>query len=974
MNYLLDCTCSKTTCELWNTCPRLQTEVWAEDTRPLDLLIVGEWPNKGDVENGRPFTGDIGKLLWTFVNEHFPRDLSYGVTNVVRFAPKRNPHNGQIISPSTEQCYMCMDCLWHDIDILQPKRILLLGQLAVEMLTGRDYVGATRGRPLVVQTPSGKSIPAGSTYHPSLCIGNGNHLSILAEDARRLWTGFSDIYAIPPKEEHKYTLLTDIKQIGEFFEWLWKGQTKQTVVCCDFEGQNLNKFANNAVFTTQWTVDGKMAYVIPYKHPESPFAHDQQALDYLKQWHNLIFGSNPDQVSFGYFCGHNLQFENIQSLREFGTYWRSAPNLDTMAGIFLLDENLTDFYGDAYEGSMGLKWAVEYWGGFMGYHTPRMKIAMDYRNTGTLNLLDLDNLAEYGGLDVTANWHLLFALAQSAATQPNNYTPHWWNSMIYQMSQGIKFFSNVTYNGFWLDQEYNAELQKDKGLLQTELDAINASLRASPHVRKLNEQILEEMTGGMPALFDEDEEDGDDWVVDINRPDQQQRLFFDIMGLKPISMTKTGKPQVNVDFQDAYGKPDSPNLKELHPEVEAFVALQAAKKMRGTYITKLANYMQEPDGSDGRIRPEFGITKTVTGRTNSRNPNFQQIPRGQTELRQAIRRQFACSPGRVLVSLDYCANEIRWFGQESGDPNLCQTFWKAREALFQFRANPTDKAAEKLYKSLADIHRNTASLMYGVPVDEVTKQMRQDAKTLSFGLPYGRSMGSMAYQVGCTEAEMVEKSDKFFEPFSVMKDWIAEIAVLAGQQGYVEDTFHKRRRLMSTRTGIRSMVGSGGRQACNSPIQHAASTAAFIANTLYFEDYIWPQHRYDWWVVNSVHDSETSDIPVYDIKEFILAGEPYYTEGISKYIEDHFGSHMKIPIQVEFECGFNLAQKITWDYSPGHLDEIQQFFIWWDKCQDRRADPKKILLKWEGPMGDKARAELEEKKRKEAEKAANKVA
>jgi DNA polymerase-1 len=226
------------------------------------------------------------------------------------------------------------------------------------------------------------------------------------------------------------------------------------------------------------------------------------------------------------------------------------------------------------------------------------------------------------------------------------------------------------------------------------------------------------------------------------------------------------------------------------------------EKLRGTYVDPLPK-MVNPE--TGRIHTSFNQTVAATGRLSSADPNLQNIPI-RTEMGAEIRRGFIPAEGHVFVSADYSQIELRILAHYSRDEAFVEAF-----------------------RAGADIHRQTASIVFGVPAGEVTKEMRDRAKTVNFAIIYGVGPFSLAQQLGTTVAEAKEFIEAYFQRFPGVRRYLDEQIELARQRGYVETITGRRRYIPEVNARNWNIRSFGERAATNAPIQGSAADLIKIA-------------------------------------------------------------------------------------------------------------------------------------------------
>jgi len=264
-------------------------------------------------------------------------------------------------------------------------------------------------------------------------------------------------------------------------------------------------------------------------------------------------------------------------------------------------------------------------------------------------------------------------------------------------------------------------------------------------------------------------------------------------------------------------------------------------------------------------------------------------------------------------------------------PNLAKAFNEGKAARDAFRANPTDELRHAA-KVGGDIHKQTASIMFGVPIDQVDKQRRTATKSIVFGLLYGRGVHALAAQLHKDVEEAQALMDKFCSAFPIAWEWIQRQPTLARDRGYVESPIGRRRRLygfLVERPDIndmskpdRQLLGETKRMAMNSGIQGVASDASFIGSAL-FSEHI-QRHRLPWLIQNVVHDSCVYQVPLAQVEESIAVAEQMFTTNTMRYMEQHWGVVFNCPIEVEFEIGLRWGALMEWDFTAPSMQHIIQ--------------------------------------------------
>ena len=274
----------------------------------------------------------------------------------------------------------------------------------------------------------------------------------------------------------------------------------------------------------------------------------------------------------------------------------------------------------------------------------------------------------------------------------------------------------------------------------------------------------------------------------LNSTPQVRQVLFEKLELPVIKKTKTG-PSTDVDVLEelaAMGH-EVPRLMMQYRELE---------KLRSTYVEALPQLVNP---HTGRIHTSFNQTVAATGRLSSSDPNLQNIPI-RTDIGREIRKGFVAGPGSVFLAVDYSQIELRVMAHFSGDEAFVTAFTRG-----------------------IDVHKQTASVIFDVPVDDVTAGMRGQAKTVNFATLYGQGPFSLARQLGISRDEARAFIDTYFERFQGVRDFLDAQVEMAKEQGYVETLMGRRRYVPELTSGNWSVRQFGERVAQNTPIQGTAA-------------------------------------------------------------------------------------------------------------------------------------------------------
>ena len=277
-------------------------------------------------------------------------------------------------------------------------------------------------------------------------------------------------------------------------------------------------------------------------------------------------------------------------------------------------------------------------------------------------------------------------------------------------------------------------------------------------------------------------------TFNINSPRQVGELLFDKLKLDTkAKKSKTGQYSTSEEVLVA--------LKDKHEVVGAILDYRALSKLISTYIATLPSYI----AADGKIHTTYNQTVTATGRLSSSNPNLQNLPI-RSERGRFIREAVIPDDGCLFLSADYSQIELRLMAHFSQDEHMLAAF-----------------------RSGQDIHAATAAKIYGLPIEQVTKDQRRKAKTANFGIIYGISAFGLAQQLDCSRTEAKQLIDDYFAAFPRVISYIESQKELARQRGYAETLFGRKRYLPDIHSQNATVRSFAERNAVNAPIQGTAA-------------------------------------------------------------------------------------------------------------------------------------------------------
>ncbi|HET9642512.1 MAG TPA: DNA polymerase I [Burkholderiaceae bacterium] len=344
----------------------------------------------------------------------------------------------------------------------------------------------------------------------------------------------------------------------------------------------------------------------------------------------------------------------------------------------------------------------------------------------------------------------------------------------------------------------------------------------------------------------------------LGSPKQIGEILFGKLGLPVIKKTMSGAPSTDEDVLE--------KLAEDYPLPRLILDHRSLAKLKGTYTDKLP-LMIHP--VTGRVHTTYAQAVAVTGRLASNEPNLQNIPIRTVEGRR-VREAFIAPPGHVIVSADYSQIELRLMAHISGDENLVAAFTQG-----------------------LDVHRATASEVFGVSLDAVSSEQRRYAKTINFGLIYGMSAFGLASNLGIERSAANAYIDRYFQRYPRVKRYMDETRASAKAHGFVETLFGRRIVLQDINGANGPRRSAAERQAINAPMQGTAADLVKLA-MIAVQDALDVQQRRTKMVMQ-VHDELVFEVPE-DELEWVKSEVPRLMSGVAQ---------LSVPLVAEVGVGRN---------------------------------------------------------------------
>ena len=359
----------------------------------------------------------------------------------------------------------------------------------------------------------------------------------------------------------------------------------------------------------------------------------------------------------------------------------------------------------------------------------------------------------------------------------------------------------------------------------------------------------------------------------INSPKQLQIILFDELNLPVFRKTKTGR---STDEETLH------ELSAAHPVVSLLLEYRQLFKLVSTYIDALPKSV----GEDGRIHSTFNVEGAATGRLSSKDPNLQNIPiRG--EEGGEIRKAFIAPKGKIILGADYSQIELRIMAHLANDPGLKKAF---TEGL--------------------DIHALTASKIFKIPVQEVTKQQRNVGKTMNFATLYGQGPHALSRQLGVEYEVARTYIAEYFEQFPKVREWMQKTLEFGYENGYVETLWGRKRYIPELKASNRMFKAAGERAAINHPVQGTA--ADMIKKAMVEISNVIPAKAGIYKNGSRIKSGMTDDcqmiLQVHD--ELLFECTPDSVKEVAKIVKDKMENALKlsVPVVVDLKVGPNWGE------------------------------------------------------------------
>jgi len=769
-------------CKLYthSTAHFITGKCYAPSLQDVKLMILSESPI-----NGRVMSGPSERLLKSILKKCGILKYAY-VTNILKCPTLYNKR------PSIKQINFCRPLLDKEIQKINPKVIVCMGNIVVKSILGTSGVAQLRGQAFPIFS-TGFCVP---TYHLSAAQRNENLIEKIVEDmliAKQIILQKQN--KLSKTKVHIAGSFLDLKKFKKLL-------LKQSKLSFDIETNTSNCWNESGkILCCGFSFKKGLAYVLP---SEGPDYTEKEFIRVLKE----ILESNVQKIA------HNAKFDCLFPRVRYGIYVKNLY-FDTMLAHYLLNE---------IRGTHGLKKLCRVYTSMEAYESKMVLAQQIYGKSDAFSKINPIDLYEYNGGDCDCTYRLYKEFSKQLNKNKRRKKLH--DFLIIPL---IHLLMDIEHKGIYVSK---LKLQKLKKLFKKKIEDAKNFLYSISEVKEAQKQLNYEVLRKAFITYQKNLEDYKkgirknvpkfpkvkEVVFNLKSNKHLSLLLYNVIGLEVIKKTKkTGSPSVDSEVLEKF--------ENSHIFCKKLIEYRKLEKLYSTYIENLDNYIAK----DGRVHPDYYIHGTVTGRLSARNPNVLNIPRVDSGGKEI--RDLYCAPkGYILIEADYAQIEMR---------------------VMAWYAN--DKTLIKSINSGIDIHRAVAAEVFNCEPEEVTKKQRQSIKSLNFGLIYGRGAKSISEELGWSMKKTQKFIQKYFKRFSGIEYFINRQKRFAKKYGYVESFFGRVRHLPNINSPDMYLRAEAERQAVNAPIQSTASDLTLFS-AIKLNNYF-KKNNIDAHIINIIYDS-----------------------------------------------------------------------------------------------------------------------
>lgn len=876
-------------------------------SRNSKIMFIQDFVIPLESKRGAQFQGKSCDELRTNMKE-----IGIDLDDVYWTSVIKCPLPDDFYKPTIKESRTCSDTLFAEIQIIDPDIIVPMGNLALKYTLNRSDLTKVRGNAQEVEIEGRKRIVL-PIIHPRQALKKPIYKSKIKQDLQTLKLMIDE--GLHEVTEVKYTsletvdeALSEIDRLNREAEWL----------SFDLETTGLSPFESTSKIVCISLTDApRRGCVIPLYHKETPFTTAELGT-VVKALRKLL--ENPDIKK----VAHNGKFD-IKWLHT----W-----LDINVANFCFDTMLAHYICISEEqGTQGLKslaWEFTDMGGYdnaLDEYKQNLPEAIrnNYDNIpwhilSTYAVADVDCCIRLKDIFYPKIWaNKKWKVLMTDFLMPGSYA-------LRQLEEdGMVISTNVIER---FNETYSAEIERIQNKLESYPEVVEIE-------RERAEKYKERQAIGLIKKADRTEEEQkkfeaykkfSDPKFSWSSPAQLKELLFDKLGLTTTVRTDKGALSTGEDALI--------EMSEQHELPLLMLELRKVTTLNNMFIKKLPDMRD----SKGKIHPVYNLTGTVTGRLASENPNFQQMPRKaevpslfqyQNEPKSMFISQFG--KNGLVCNLDYSQLELRVAGIISNDSVLTE-----------------------VYKSGIDLHIATASKTFGVPIEEVTKDLRTKAKGVGFGIIYGKSgvtfgrelyLAELFKEAGDPKGDgksLPEKTRKKIEKkatelgFKIVEDylnaypelsnWLDNTKKFAIENGYVETMFGRRRRLPDLYSSVPTLKENALRQAINAPIQGTGSDMT-LRSIIEIQNYIFSNGLRSR-MAGTVHDSIVFDVYIPEFNTLIPMAKHIMEHVHEPYIKT------EVPLLSEIEAGDSYGG--VFEISPEETESISNASDWYEWLHEQK--------------------------------------
>lgn len=847
------------------------------------IMFIQDCPNDLDDKKGQPFSGKIcNQIKKAMQNRDINLDDVYFTSLVKCVAPNEEPKPVHIEA--------CSELLAAELEVVDPDIIVPMGKQSLKFCVGRNTLLKMRGNAQEAEI-AGRTRIILPMMHPRSVEIKPAYKDYILKDMDTLKELYDNGMTEVSGVNYKY-----LETLDDCITEIIRLKNEAKILCFDLETTGKSPYMGwSKIVCISLTDKTHSGCVIPLYKKDSPlWGWEIGTVVKMLRW--LLEDETIPKVA------HNGKFD-IEWLHSWLDIDVKNFSFDTMLAHYLC---ISEEQGT--QGLKGQAWEFTDMGGYDNELD-------EYRNTlpdndGPTGRYNYDNipweiLRTYAVADVDCCLRLMEIYKPMI---DDNY--QWKIVMDDIMMPASYTLRDIEENGMKFDVELAEHYNKTYG---DEIARITERLESYPEVLEIEREkqalFLEREKIKMIPKKDRTPEEQkkfekyksyENFKFNWNSTNHLRELLFDRLGLVTSVTTDTGLPSTNEDAMN--------EMREQHEIPDLLLELRKVTTLSGMFIQKLPNMRDAND----IVHPSFNITGTVTGRMSSENPNAQQFPR---KAENPLLFQYHNEPKALFTSrygengcimnADYSALEMRIAGVISGDQALL-----------------------KALLSGADLHKSTASLVWGVPVDEVPKDMRTNAKAVNFGIIYGKSGITFAKDLYYDKSGKNPKKtndwdkakeqgmklvDDYLRTFSGLEEWLEKTKKFAKKYGYVETMFGRRRRLPDLKSKVPTLQANAERQSINAPIQGTGSDFTLLS-LIHIQNWL-KETKKKTMIVATVHDSIVFDVYIPELSEVAIKVKEIMEHVHEPYIDT------PIPIISDLELGANYGT--TFDVSLDEIAEIK---------------------------------------------------